>query len=64
MSGSQLFENCLSSGFGVDGVPLSNVIRKVEIPEPTAIYSGFIEKYVACAPLQGPAYDTDKKRVQ
>ena len=57
------FENYLSSGFGVDGVPLSYVIRKEENPKADAVYSDFTEKCVACAPLQGPAYDADKRQV-
>ena len=45
------FENYLSSGFGVDGVSLSYVIRKDEIPDFDAVSSNFTEKIVACAPL-------------
>ena len=57
------FENYLSSGFGVDGVPLSYVIRKEEDPDPDAEYSDFTDRCTACAPLQGPAYDADKRKV-
>ena len=57
------FENNLSSGFGVDGIPLSYVIRKEEISEPDAGFSDFTEKCVACSHLQGLAYNEDNRQV-
>ena len=57
------FENFLSSGFGADGVPLSYVIREQEFPDPDATYNDFTEQAIACAPLFGPAFDADKRRV-
>ena len=57
------FEIYLSSGFGVDGVSLSHMIRKNEILDPDTVYSDFIEKCLAWLPLQSPAYDADKRQV-
>ena len=57
------FENFLSAGFGADGVPLSYVIREKAIPDPAAVYADFTERVIAKAPLSGPVFDADKRRV-
>ena len=57
------FENYLSSAYGTDGVPLAYVIREIEVPDPATTYNDFTEQSIACAPLQGPAYDVDKRQV-
>jgi Reverse transcriptase (RNA-dependent DNA polymerase) len=47
---------------GRDGVPLSYVVREKENPD----YSpcpNFLDEYVACAPLQGEAFEIDNARV-
>ena len=56
-------ENYLSSGFGVDGVPLSYVIRRNEVPDHAGTYPDFQDKCVACAPLVGAAFNADKRTV-
>ena len=57
------FENFLSCAFGVDGVPLSYVIRAEDAPDRTTVFHDFADKCVACAPLTGPAFDADKRTV-
>ena len=60
---SVAFENYLSSGFGVDGVPLNYVIRINDAPDHTTVFQDFTDKCVACSPLTGPAFDADKRKV-
>ena len=56
------FENMLSTILGVNGVPLSYVVR--ENPEPTPKGRGtFVQKCIACAPLTGPHFEADARRV-
>ena len=57
------FENFLSCAFGVDGVPLSYVIRAEDEADRTTMFHDFADKCVACAPLTGPAFDADKRTV-
>ena len=58
------FENYLNAAYGTNGVPLAYVIRKQEVPDPTATYNDFTERCIACAALNGPAYDADKTQVR
>ena len=60
---SPAFENYLSSGFGVDGVPLSYVIRRNSVPDHDGTFQDFQDECIACAPLVGPAFDADKRTV-
>ena len=57
------FENFLSCAFGVDGVPLSYVIRAEDEADRVTMFHDFADKCVACAPLTGPAFDADKRTV-
>ena len=57
------FVSYLSSEFEADGASLSYVIRNNEIPDPDEVYPDLTKKCVACAPLQGPTYDADKRQV-
>ena len=49
--------------FGADSVPLSYVIQEIETSDPAATYADFTEQIIAKAPLSGPAFDADKRRV-
>ena len=56
------FENMLSTILGVIGVPLSYRVR--ENPEPTPEgCDTFVQKFIACAPLTGPHFVADARRV-
>ena len=56
------FENMLLIILGVNGVPLSYVVR--ENPETTPKrHDTFVKKCIACAPLTGPHFDADARRV-
>lgn len=57
------FANYLSTIPGVKGVPLSYVIREKEHPDEGATYEGFNERAVACAPLSGPSFQADARKV-
>ena len=57
------FDNYLSAAFGVDGVPLNYIIRINDAPDHTTVFQDFTDKCVACAPLIGPAFDADKRKV-
>ena len=56
-------ENYLSSIYGVDGVPLSYIIRPNDAPDRTTTFSDFNERAIACAPLNGAAFEADKRQV-
>ena len=58
------FVNYLSTLTGVNGVPLSYIVRENELP-PTdgRVYSNFMEETVYCAPLNGTIFDADKNTV-
>jgi hypothetical protein len=58
----QATENMLSLIPGVNGVPLSYVIRKVATPEPGEVYGTFTEECVARAPLTGAAFEADSRQ--
>ena len=50
----------LSTILGVNGVPLSYVVR--ENPEPMSKgHDTFVQKYIACAPLTGPHFEADAR---
>lgn len=53
----------LSTIPGVSGVPLSYVVRDKETPGGTVEYSSFNEQAIACAPLAGPTYQADTRKV-
>ena len=55
-------ENMFSSIPGVRGVPLIYVIRDNENPEPDG-HDTFVQKCIACAPLNGPHFEADARRV-
>jgi len=57
------FVNYLSTLPGVNGVPLSYVVREKEVPDPGTEYSSFNEQAVACAPLTGPTFQADSRKV-
>jgi hypothetical protein len=57
------FTNYLSTIPGVSGVPLSYVIREKEVPEPGKEYGSFNEQAIACAPLEGPTFQADARKV-
>ena len=57
------FVNYLSTLHGVSGVPLSYVVRAKEIPDPRTNYQNFNERAIACAPLSGPTYQANSRKV-
>lgn len=57
------FENYLSVIPGVNGVPLSYVIREVEVPDPGAIYETHNDRLISRAPLVGSYFIADTRRV-
>ena len=57
------FENYLRLHLGASGVPLSYVIRENDNPDTTTVFTDFIRKTIACAPLNGEHYDADKLTV-
>lgn len=60
---SKAFMNYLSVIPGVNGVPLSYVIREVEHPDIGARYLTFTDRMIACAPLTGQYFQADSRRV-
>jgi hypothetical protein len=57
------FANYLSTIPGVNGIPLSYVIRETEVIDRTIEYPSFNEKAIACAPLAGPNFQADARKV-
>jgi hypothetical protein len=57
------FINYLSTLPGVNGVPLSYVVREKEAPDTDVEYGSFNEQAVACAPLTGPTFQADSRKV-
>ena len=51
----------LSTLLGVNGVPLLYVIREKEEAEPG--HNTFVQKCIACAPLTGPHFEADARKV-
>ena len=56
------FENMLLTILGVNRVPLSYVVRENTEPTPEG-HGTFIQKCIACAPLTGPHFEADARRV-
>ena len=59
----EAMENYLNSTYGVDGVPLSYVIRPNDAADRVTTFTDFNDRAIACAPLTGPAFEADKRRV-
>ena len=57
------FNNYTRLHIGSNGVPLSYVIRELDVPDPAAIYTDFITQSIACAPLTGELYQADRTTV-
>ena len=57
------FVNYLSTIPGVDGVPLSYVIRVSLNPDVNTVFTSFVEETVAKAPLSGTYFDADRDTV-
>ena len=58
------FVNYLSTIPGVYGVPLSYVIRENQAPDHMRDFDGdFTEEIIACAPLDGPKFQVDARKV-
>jgi hypothetical protein len=57
------FDNCLSTIPGVDGVPLSYVIRMKDNPDAGTVFTSFVEETVAKARLKGPYFEADRDTV-
>ena len=58
------FINYLSTIPRVYGVPLSYVVRKNEAPDHARDFAGdFTEEIIACAPLDGPKFRADARKV-
>ncbi len=56
-------ETYLGQLLGSGRIPLSYVIRKIDIPDLDAIYQNNIEHLIAIAPLQGDAFQRDNTKV-
>ena len=57
------FTNYLSCLLGMNGIPLSYVIRENDAPDTVGPHANFSEKCIACAPLAGVAYESDRSAV-
>ena len=57
------FVNYLSTLIGMNGIPLSYVIRENDAPSRTATHANFTEECIACAPLTGVGYESDRSAV-
>ena len=57
------FCNYLSTIPGVNGVPLSYVVREIGTPDPEATYESFNEQAIACSPLTGAVFQADARKV-
>ena len=57
------FMNYLLTIPGVNGVPLSYVVREKEVADPSIEYGSFNERSIACAPLTGPTFQADARKV-
>ena len=59
-----VFVNYLSTKPRVYGVPLSYVVRENEDPDHACDFVGdFMEEIIACAPLDGPKFRADARKV-
>ena len=61
-SGSRDSRTQLSNLLGVNGVPLLYVIREKEEAE-TEGHNTFVQKCIACAPLTGPHFEANARKV-
>ena len=57
------FKNMLSMILGVNGVPLSYVVRENPKPKPKG-HDTFVQKCIACAPLTGPHFDISEQWIK
>ena len=57
------FVNYTRSHIGANGVPLSYVIRENEEPDINGERPDFINRTVACAPLEGEYYAADRMSI-
>ena len=57
------FMNYLSTIPGIRGVSLAYVVRELAEPELDATYDSFNERSIACAPLEGPMFQADSRKV-
>ena len=57
------FTNYLSTIQGVNGVPLSYVVREVADPADDADYESFNEQAIACSPLTGPVFQANSRKI-
>ena len=57
------FVNYCRAHIGANGVPLSYVIREDDAPDVNGNYTDFISKTIACAPLSGEYYESDRLTV-
>ena len=57
------FINYLSTMIGMNGIPLSYVIRDNDSPDRTSTFPDFSEECIACAPLTGVGFQADDKTV-
>ena len=55
--------NYLSIIPGVNGIPLSYVVRENETPNGEEVYASFNERMIHRAPLEGQYYLADSRRV-
>ena len=60
---SEAFENQLNNLYGTLGLPLTYVIRELEISDGTAVSSTFVEECIARAPLIGIKYESNTCQV-
>ena len=58
------FENYLSVIMGMNGVPLSYVVRKNDNPDRTGPHADFVDETIAWAPLNGVNFEADRSTVQ
>jgi hypothetical protein len=57
------FVNYLSTIPGVNGVPLSYVVREREDPDHTGVFESFNERAIACSQLEGSVFQADARKV-
>ena len=57
------FENYLAVIMGMNGVPLSYVIRENNLPDRVGPHADFVEETIACTPLNGVAFEADRSTV-
>ena len=57
------FVNYLSTIQGVNGVPLSYVVRDKEESDSMGTFESFNERSIACAPLSGVVFQADSRKV-